>query len=178
MFFFSLSLSPVCTLTQVFSSSVESQIHETGDVALPVSPLRYFFPTGKRGRFNKGSGNIAVLVNWNGLKLEWLISPASQTDGRFYSRFSPLRAGIPPRTRYKRGNQPLWMVHNILTDFCEVWGQHGTRWKTLSQGNVFIFPWIRIVFFLAKIFRIFVYVFVIRINTRMHIVFTGKRENN
>lgn len=31
----------------------------------------------KRGRFNKGSGNIAVLVNWNGLKLEWLIPPAS-----------------------------------------------------------------------------------------------------
>lgn len=73
-FFLSLSLS-VCTLN-VFSAS-ESQIHETGDVALPVSPLRYFFPTGKRGRFNKRSGNIAVLVNWNRLKLEWLISPAS-----------------------------------------------------------------------------------------------------
>lgn len=73
-FSFSLSLS-VCTLN-VFSAS-ESQIHETGDVALPVSPLRYFFPTGKRGRFNKRSGNIAVLVNWNRLKLEWLISPAS-----------------------------------------------------------------------------------------------------
>ena len=71
---FSFSLS-VCTLN-VFSAS-ESQIHETGDVALPVSPLRYFFPTGKRGRFNKRSGNIAVLVNWNRLKLEWLISPAS-----------------------------------------------------------------------------------------------------
>lgn len=56
-FFLSLSLS-VCTLN-VFSAS-ESQIHETGDVALPVSPLRYFFPTGKRGRFNKRSGNIAV----------------------------------------------------------------------------------------------------------------------
>lgn len=77
--FLSLSLSPLlsCLHSQVFSLASEGQIRETGDVALPVSPLRYFFPTGKRGRFNKGSGNIAVLVNWNGLKLEWLIPPAS-----------------------------------------------------------------------------------------------------
>lgn len=76
--FLSLSLSQfaLSTSSRRLSAS-ESQIHETGDVALPVSPLRYFFPTGKRGRFNKRSGNIAVLVNWNRLKLEWLISPAS-----------------------------------------------------------------------------------------------------
>lgn len=73
--FLSLSLSPLlsCLHSQVFSLASEGQIRETGDVALPVSPLRYFFPS--EGDLIKGAET--VLVNWNGLKLEWLIPPAS-----------------------------------------------------------------------------------------------------
>lgn len=67
------------------------QIHETGRAIAWFAWLFGTFSSVAR-RFNKGSGNIAVLASWNGLKLEWLISPPAIL---FYSKFPPLRAEWP-----------------------------------------------------------------------------------
>lgn len=75
----------------ILRSLLVRQIHETGRAIAWFAWLFGTFSSVAR-RFNKGSGNIAVLASWNGLKLEWLISPPARL---FYSKFPPLRAEWP-----------------------------------------------------------------------------------